>query len=52
MKYSMAALKIIERDKSANGFYKGQIITDCVIEKVAKSLRVTAKNMMKRKYHA
>lgn len=52
MNESIIALKIIERDMGTNGFYKGQMITDCVIEKVAKGLRVTKKNMMKRKFNA
>ena len=44
------ALKIIERDTSPNGLYKGQMVTDCVIAKVRKGLVVTRQNRLKEKY--
>ena len=43
LSFRMQALQSIARHKSANGKYKGQVVTRCVVDKVTKQMRVAHK---------
>jgi len=43
----LLALESIKRHSSSNGLYKGQVITNCVIDKVVKQIQVTQRMLTK-----
>jgi len=50
VRHTMEAARIIEQNSDSSGKYKGQIVTDCVLAKVTKQVKVTHHLRVKAKY--